>query len=55
MKRIVEELKNYRIFQSLRPNTIARIYHYLSKREYFRGQKIYIEGESAVEYVYFIT
>lgn len=55
MKRIVEELKNYRIFAKLRPNTIARIYHYLSKKEFHRGQVIYREGDSNVDYVYFIT
>ena len=55
IKRIVDELKNYRIFQKLRPNSIARIYHYLHKQEFYRGQKIYSEGDDAVNNVYFIT
>ena len=53
-KRIFAELKNYRIFKNLRPNTIVKIFHYMKKIEFKRGQTIYKEGESKVDNVYFI-
>ena len=53
-KRIVKELKNYRIFARLRPNTIIKIFHYMNKVDFKRGQTIYKEGESTVDSVYFI-
>ena len=54
-KKIVEEIKNYRIFASLRANVIAKIYHYMKRKEYTRGVSIYKEGEVAIDGVYFIV
>lgn len=36
MKRTVDELKDYRIFATLRPNTIAKIFLYMEKVEFTR-------------------
>ncbi len=54
MKKIVQELSNYRILANLRPNVIAKIFHYMKKMEFRRGKVIYKEGESTVDSVYFI-
>ena len=55
MKKIVEQMKNYRILSHLRANTIAKIFQYMKKVQYTRGRTIYKEGDSQVESVYFIT
>ena len=54
MKRIVEEIQNYRIFSNLRPNVIAKIFFYLERVEFSRGRTIYREGDTNVDTVYFI-
>ena len=54
MKVIVDEMQNYRLFSTLRPNVIVKIFHYMKKIEFKRGQTIYKEGESKVDNVYFI-
>ena len=54
MKSIVDILQNYRIFQTLRPNVIVKIFQYMEIVEFIRGTTIYIEGFSKTDAVYFI-
>ena len=48
-KKIVEEIKNYRIFANLRGNQIAKIFLYMERRVYHRRVNVYKEGESYVD------
>ena len=54
MKQIVDEVKNYRIFQTLRPTVIVKIFHYMEKVEFQRGHTLYSEGVSKTDAVYFV-
>ena len=54
MKLIVDEMQNYRLFSTLRPNVIVKLFHYMEKVEYPRGYTVFSEGVSKTDAVYFI-
>ena len=51
----MEFLRGFRIFSTLRANIIEKIYQYMRPKQFIRGQKVYSEGSSQVDGVYFIT
>jgi len=55
LKKIVEQIKNYRILSHLRANTIAKIFQYMKSVSFVRGRVIYREGDRQIDCVYFVT
>lgn len=43
------------MFSQLRTNVLERIQYYMKTKEFNRGQKVYVENQSSVDGVYFIT
>ena len=47
-------MRCYKIFSKLRGTTIEKLFKSMERYKFFRGQKVYIEGKSKVDGVYFI-
>ena len=42
------------MFETLRAKTIERLYQYMEKRNFIRGQKVYQEGLTGTDGLYFV-
>ena len=55
LKEVVTFFRGFRIFANLRANVIEKVVKYMEKVDFMRGQKVYREGLSKVDGLYFIT
>lgn len=55
LKEVVTFFRGFRIFANLRANVIEKVVKYMEKMDFKRGQKVYCEGSSRVDGLYFIT
>ena len=42
------------MFENLRANIIERVYKYMESKDFIRGQKVYQEGDTEIDGLYFI-
>lgn len=54
MKEIVAFFRGFRIFSNLRSVIIEHVFERMKQVQFIRGQKVYIEGSSTVDGLYFI-
>ena len=55
LKEVVTFFRGFRIFSNLRSNTIEKVVKYMEVIDFKRGQKVYREGLSSIDGLYFIT
>ena len=55
LKQIVAFFRSFRIFSTLRANVIEKVFKYMKSKKFLRGQKVYREGVSEIDGLYFIT
>ena len=54
LKKVVDFFRTFRMFENLRASTIERIYQYMEKRKFIRGQKVFRERITVADGLYFI-